>query len=147
MNYTATDVVREISLLADLNAERITYMLFLSQYSTYKIGTIKITIKYMYASQPLTRLNFLIGHKYKYIIQTDLPDFSEWIGLHKLPPPVENRIFHTWAKYHKKPTQKLRHMIRKKLNLIPIEKQDDYFGVDVDRYLAAEGFKTIKKEI
>ena len=77
MNYTATDVVREISLLADLNAERITYMLFLSQYSTYKIGAIKITIKYMYASQPLTRLNFLIGHKYKYIIQTDLPDFSE----------------------------------------------------------------------
>ena len=145
MNYTSTDVVREISLLADLNAERITYMLFLSQYSTYKIGPIKIAIKYMYAGQPLTRLRFWIGHKY--IIQTDLPDFSEWIGLHKLPPPVDDRIFRTWAKYHKKPTQKLRHVIRKKLNLIPIEKQDDYFGVDVDRYLAAEGFKTIKKEI
>jgi len=146
MNYTATDVVRKISPLADLDPERITYMLFLLQYNTYKTP-IKITIKYMYAGQPLTRLKFWIGHKYKYIIQTDLPDFSEWIGLHKLPPPVEDRIFRTWAKYHNNPNQKLRHIIRKKLNLTPIEKQGDYFGTDVDIYLTAEGFKTIKKEI
>ena len=144
MNYTSTDVVREISPLADLDPERITYMLFLSQYNTYKTP-IKIAIKYMYAGQPITRLKFWISHKY--IIQTDLPDFSEWIGLHKLPPPVDDRIFHTWAKYHKQPTQKLRHVIRKKLNLTPIEKQHDYFGTDVDSYLTAEGFKTIKKEI
>jgi len=145
MNYTSIDVVREISTLADLNPERITYMLFLSQYSTYKIGPIKIAIKYMYAGQPITRLKFWIGHKY--IIQTDLPDFSEWIGLHHLPPPVEDRIFNTWAKYHDNPNQQLRHIIRKKLNLTPIEKQGDYFGTDVDSYLTAEGFKTIKKEI
>ena len=146
MNYTATDVVRKISPLADLDPERITYMLFLSQYNTYKTP-IKITIKYMYAGQPLTRLKFWIGHKYKYIIKTDLPDFSEWIGLHHLPPPVEDRIFNTWAKYHDNPNQQLRHIIRKKLNLTPIEKQGDYFGTDVDSYLTAEGFKTIKKEI
>ena len=143
MNYTSTDVVREISTLADLDPERITYMLFLSQYNTYKTP-IKIAIKYMYAGQPITRLKFWISHKY--IIQTDLPD-SEWIGLYNLPPPVENRIFNTWANYDNNTNQKLRHMIRKKLNLIPIEKQGDYFGIDVDSYLASEGFKTIKKEI
>jgi hypothetical protein len=146
MNYTATDVVRKISLPARLDPERITYMLFLSQYSIYKIGPIKTAIKYMYAGQPITRLKFWIGHKYKYIIQTDLPD-SEWIGLYNLPPPVENRIFNTWANYDNNTNQKLRHEIRKKLNLIPIEKQGDYFGIDVDSYLASEGFKTIKKEI
>jgi hypothetical protein len=145
MTYTAVDVVRRASLLADLNAERITYLLFLFQYDIYHIGPIKIAVKYMYAGRPITRLRFYIGHRH--IVETELPDSSEWIGLYRLPPPVDDKIFKTWFKHRNKTIQNLRHTIRKKLRLIPIEKQEDYFGVDVDKYFTTEGFKTIKKEI
>jgi hypothetical protein len=147
MTYTVTDVLRRISFLADLDAERITYLLFLSQYSIYRIGSVKIAVKYMYAGQPITRVRFYIGHKFIVQMDADIPNISELIKPYKLPPPVEDRIFKTWVKYHDEPTQKLRHTIRKKLRLIPIEKQKYYFGVDVDKYFTAEGFKTIKKEI
>jgi hypothetical protein len=147
MMYTSTDVLCRTSFLADLDVERITYFLFLSQYGIYRIGSVKVVIKYMYAGQPITRVKFYIGHKFIVQMDTDLPDISELIKPYKLPPPVEDRIFKTWAKYHDEPTQKLRHTIRKKLGLIPIEKQKDYLGVDVDKYFETERFKIIKKEI
>jgi hypothetical protein len=147
MKYTATDVLCRISHLADLDAERITYFLFLSQYDIYHIGPVKATTKYMYAGQPITRLRFYIGHKSIIQMNTNLPNISELIKPCKLPPPVEDRIFKTWTKYHNENTPKLRYTIRKKLKLIPIEKQRDHLGIDVDKYLTSEGFKIIKKEI
>ena len=145
MNYTATDFLRKVALLCGLDAERITYLSFLTQYSIYNLGLTNIAIKYMHAGQPITRLKFYIGHKF--IIQTDLPDLPELIGTYRLPPPVKDRIFNVWVKYHDEPTQKLRHIIRKKLRLIPIEKHGDYLGMDVDHYLTTEVFKIVKKEV
>jgi hypothetical protein len=145
MTYKDTDFLRAIARYCKLDAERITYMSFLTQYDIYNIGPIKIATKYMHAGKPLTRNRFYIGHKF--IIHTEIPDIPELIGSHHIPPPVEDRIFKVWAKYHNEPTQKLRHIIRKKLKLAPIEKQEDYLGIDVNKYMKAEGFKIIKKEI
>jgi hypothetical protein len=119
-------------------------MSFMAQYDIYSLGPIKIAVKYMYAGRPVTRNRFHIGSKF--IVMMDIPNTAELFGKYRLPPPVEDRIFKIWYKHHNEPIQKLRHTIRKKLQLIE-EKRTDYLGADVDAYLKAEGFKLIKKEI
>ena len=145
MNYTEIDFLRAVSRYRDVDVECITYMSFMAQYDIYSLGPIKIAVKYMYAGRPITRNRFHIG--FKFIVMMDIPGTAELFGKYRLPPPVEDRIFKIWHKYHNWPIQKLRHTIRKKLQLKPEEKRGDYLGVDVDKYLKAEGFKLIKKEI
>jgi hypothetical protein len=151
MNYTFKDVVRCINRwmpnINELNKwSRITYIAFLAQYDIRKRLIFKRAVKYIHNGEPISKTRFYIGKLL--VIESDIDEIKDEdaAGEYNMPPQVEERIKMIANMYGNYKNWQIAMEIRRMLNLT-VEKWHDYLGTDVDRYLAAEGFKIINKEI